>query len=311
MIWSVLILIGVAAALPFLAERRKPDMDDATRAQAPGQFADLSDGKTHFGWAGPKNGPVLVCIHGLTTPAYVFNALISGLVERGFRVLTYDLYGRGFSDRPRAAQTRHLFIRQLRDLLQDQGISGDITLLGYSMGGSIATVFAFEEPERVSRLILCAPAGLVHRPDSLAKLTRAVPGLGEWLTLTIAGRSLRRASRRQQAHTSIVLEMSQRQETEVARRGYLPSVLSSQRNMLAETLAEEHRAIANAEIPVLAIWGELDTVIPLQALGRLTENNRPAHQSVIKGAGHGVIYTHPTEVLGAIDSFMNSGRDET
>jgi len=103
------------------------------------------------------------------------------------------------------------------------------------------------------------------------------------------------------AHSSIVRELSQLQAAEVVRRGYLPAVLSSQRNMLAEGLEEEHRALADADIPVQAIWGELDSVIPIRALGKLTECNRNVRQSVINGAGHGLGYTHADEVLGAIE----------
>lgn len=300
MIWPFLILLVVIAGIPFLAERRKPDMDDALRAEAPGAFAELSDGRTHYQWSGPEDGPILVCIHGLTTPSHVFAALVPGLVAQGYRVLTYDLYGRGYSDRPRGAQTRHFFIRQLRDLLQDQGITGEITLLGYSMGGSIATVFAYEEPERVVRLILLAPAGLVHTPGALSEVARRVPVFGDWLMLTLGGWSLRRGTRQQKAHSSIVRDLSARQDAETTRRGYLPGVLSSQRNMLAEVLAEEHRALDAAGVPVQAIWGEVDPVIPLQAVGKLTERNRNARQTVIRGAGHGLVYTHPREVLGAI-----------
>ncbi len=297
MMWSVLVLAALAAGLPFLAERRKPDMDEATRNAAPGAFAELSDGRTHYQWHGDGNGPVLVCIHGLTTPSFVFRALVPGLVAAGFRVLTYDLYGRGFSDRPRGAQTRHFFIRQLRDLLQNQGVGDDITLLGYSMGGSIATVFAYEEPGRVARLILLAPAGLVHSPGALAEVARKVPGFGDWLMLALGGWSLRRAARRQMAPGAVARELAQRQEAETWKRGYLPAVLSSQRNMLAEELEEEHAALAAARVPVQAIWGELDAVIPLKALGRLTECNRDVRQSVISGAGHGLVLTHADEVL--------------
>ena len=156
----VLLGLGLIAALPFLFERRKPDMNDEIRQRAPDQFAKLSDGYTHFQWHGPAEGPVLVCVHGLTTPSFVWDQLMPGLTEAGFRVLTYDLYGRGLSDRPKGIQTRSFFMRQLRDLLHQQGVLDGFTLMGYSMGGSIATVFASEEPQRVSQLVLLAPAGM-------------------------------------------------------------------------------------------------------------------------------------------------------
>ncbi len=300
MIWPSLILLTLAGALPFVSERRKPDMDDGIRSRASGQFAMLSDGMTHYQWHGPKGRPVLVCIHGLTTPSQVFRPLIPGLVDMGFHVLTYDLYGRGYSDRPRGAQTRHFFIRQLRDLLKYQGVEGDVTLLGYSMGGSIATVFAYEEPERLRRLILLAPAGLLHAPGPLAEIARKVPGFGDWLMLSLGGWSLRRAAAGSLAHGSAVRSLTQGQPDETRLRGYLPAVLSSQRNMLAEVLEEEHGALAKLRLPVHAIWGERDTVIPIQALARLADCNRSARQTVVAGAGHEIAVTHARQVLDAI-----------
>jgi len=300
MIWPVLILLVLVAGLPFLAERRRPDMDDIRRGTAPGDFAELGDGMTHYRWAGPQDGPVLVCVHGLSTPSHVFDWLVPGLARMGFRVLSYDLYGRGFSDRPRGAQTRSFFIRQLRELLQHQGVAGDITLLGYSMGGSIATVFACEEPERLRRLILLAPAGLIHTPGVLAEAARRLPGIGDWLMLGFGGAQLRRGARMQPAQAPVLRALTDLQDAETRMRGYLPAVLSSQRNMLAETLEDEHRALAEQGVPVQAIWGEMDTSIPLRAMGKLVECNRDAHQVTIRGAGHGLGYTHPDEVLAAI-----------
>lgn len=81
-------------------------------------------------------GPVAVCVHGLTTPSFVWHGLARGLATFGYRVLIYDLYGRGYSDRAPGHQDQAYFLQQLNDLLEDQQIKGDITLLGYSMGGA-------------------------------------------------------------------------------------------------------------------------------------------------------------------------------
>lgn len=300
MIGMLLILLVAGFAAPFFIERLRPEMDDDARAAAPGQFVSLSDGLTHYQWHGPADGPVLACVHGLTTPSYVYSALVPSLAEAGFRVLTYDLYGRGFSDRPKGAQTRAFFIRQLRELLQDQGIGDGVMLMGYSMGGSVATVFAAAEPTWVNRLILLAPAGMIHNPGRLAELARKIPVLGDWLILALGGWQLRRGARMQSGPPEVVADMADRQVLETSLRGYLPAVLSSQRNLLAETLEEEHRALAALGMPIAAIWGEADTVIPISALGKLAEWNRDARQVVIPGAGHGLAYTHPAEVIEAI-----------
>jgi pimeloyl-ACP methyl ester carboxylesterase len=91
-----------------------------------------------------------------------------------------------------------------------------------------------------------------------------------------------------------------RQMDETRRRGFLPAVLSSQRHMLAEDREADHRAVAAAGVPVLAVWGRVDTVIPLAAMDRLHAANPDARQVVVEGAGHGLPHTHPGEVAGAI-----------
>jgi len=305
MIWVFLIVLAAVFAAPFVIERLKPEMGPDARTLAPGQFATLSDGLTHYQWRGPQDGPVLVCIHGLTTPSYVYDALAPSLAEAGFRVLTYDLFGRGFSDRPKGAQTRDFFVRQLDELLQDQAVSGPVTLLGYSMGGSIATVFAAAHPERVHALLLLAPAGMLHNPGKLADWAQKLPVIGDWLFLALAARFLHQGALAQPGPPEAVTIIAERQALENGFRGYLPAVLSSQRGLLAETLEEDHRDLAELGVPVAAIWGEADTVIPIAALGRLTEWNRAARQAVIPGAQHGLAFTHPAEVLDVIASALD------
>ena len=305
MIWALLFLLAIGFAAPFVIEHRRPVMDADAREIAPGDFAELSDGLTHFKWYGPEHGPILVCIHGLTTPCYVWHPLIPGLVDAGFRVLTYDLYGRGFSDRPKLPQNRNFFIRQLRELLLHQKVDSPLNVMGYSMGGAIAAVFAAKEPERIQRLILLAPAGMHHVAGWLAKIARKVPVFGDWLMLAFGGRQLLRGAISMDGPENVIADMADRQGHELEYRGYITSVLSSQRNLLTKPLEEEHRAIAASQMPVHAIWGQDDSVIPISALGKLAEWNRDARQATIQGAGHGLVYTHPTEVIEALAAVLD------
>ncbi|MCP3970953.1 MAG: alpha/beta hydrolase [Rhodobacteraceae bacterium] len=308
MIWAVLALLAAVFAAPFVVERFKPRMDNSARRAAPGQFARLSGGMTHYRWHrsddGPDDGPVMVCIHGLTTPSFVWDELLPGLTGAGYRVLTYDHYGRGFSDRPGGAQDDGFFIRQLRELLQDQGVETPVTLFGYSMGGALATVFAAAEPQRVARVVLLAPAGMVYAPGLLGILARRVPLVGDWLHLALAGRQLVRHARPENGATGLAAEMPQRQRAENARRGFLPAVLSSQRHLLDGTLEAEHRELAARGLPVAAIWAEADTVIPITGKHRLAGWNPDARQAVVPGAEHGLAFTHSNEVLGALRDLL-------
>lgn len=298
----ILLIIALVAFLPFLDERRRQKMGATARASAEGEFAQLSQGVTHYRWTGPLRGPVAVCVHGLTTPAAVWDGVAEGLAAQGFRVLTYDLYGRGFSDRPKGRQTGAFFMRQLDDLLNDQGVGQDITLLGYSMGGSIATAFAAQNPDRIRQLVLLAPAGVETDAGLLAVIIRRVPALGDWLMHAIFPRMHVRATETERALPTSVPGLIEIQQKELSYKGFVPAVLSSMRGILSERQEEEHRSLHRESVPVLAIWGREDALIPVSAAGRLAEWSRHAQQEVVEGAGHGLPYTHSAEVLAAISS---------
>jgi pimeloyl-ACP methyl ester carboxylesterase len=222
----------------------------------------------------------------------------------GFRVLVYDLYGRGFSDRPKGAQDADFFNTQLEDLLEALKIEQDITLLGYSMGGAIATSFAALHPGRVHRLILIAPAGMGHDLGPVARLVVNYGRFGEWLMLAFYGRSLRRATDAERDLPSAIEGIVDLQQNELKYRGFRPAVLSSIRGLLSEVQENEHRAIAASGLPVLAIWGRDDEVIPLSGMEKLHQWNPDARQVVIENVGHCLAYTHAGEVVAAIKAWL-------
>lgn len=304
---TFLVLIGILAVLPFVLEARRKPMGAEERRQAPGTFVDLNKGTTHFQWHGPVRGPVAVCVHGLTTPSFVWQGLTLGLAAMGYRVLTYDLYGRGYSDRPKGAQDAEFFVSQLEELLSSQEVTEDFTLIGYSMGGSIATCFAAKHPDLVRHLVLLAPAGLDFAKDRMTDFIRNTPVLGDWLMLLAFPSRHRKGAEAERGLPSSVPDIIDLQKRELEYRGYVPSVLSSLRGILTRELQQEHRAIHRAGVPVSAIWGRHDDIIPLSAMGKLTEWSRSAHQDVIDNAGHGLVYTHTDDVLAILSERLRSG----
>ncbi len=286
--WFVLACLAV---VPVVRERLRKPMDGVARNAAPGDFVGLSRGVTHYRWIGPVRGPIAVCIHGLTTPSQVWEPLADHLAGLGYRVLVYDLYGRGYSDHVGGRQDLDLFSDQLSELLAALGLEEDLTLLGYSMGGSIAARFAASHPGKLRRLILIAPAGMIHDPGGVGRFAIQAPFLGDWLFHMVFPYSHRRVSR-----LGPDRRMAKVQAAELARRGFVPSVLGSLRAALSRSLETEHREIARQGVPVLAIWGQADTVIPLTAMGQLAEWNRAARQEQIPGADHAVAFSHADRI---------------
>lgn len=297
------LLVGLALA-PILAELLRTPMTPAKMALAPGEIAHLPMGATHFRWSGAQDGPVIVCIHGLSTPSYVFAATERSLAALGFRVLCYDLYGRGFSARVRGNQHAAFFTRQLRSLLKHQDVVGQISLLGFSMGGQIAAAFAAEEDERVDAVILVAPSGLKIADTTGQSTVWTAPFIGGWMTRIFGGIALRRELIEHRSIATVIPDLEDRQASETRMRGFLPAVLSSRRHLLSRSAQQDHKRIRQDETPVLAIWGTDDPVIPLSAMGQLALANPDAQHVQIAGAGHNLLQTHPTEVARALAGFL-------
>jgi len=297
---ALLILLLVMAVVPMVLEMLRLPMNDGNRGTAPGRMIDLPQGRTHIRWDGPEDGRVMVLVHGLTTPSFGFDAMTQALVSQGYRVLRYDHIGRGFSDKSEIAQTARFFVTHLDAILEHEGVSDPLTLLGYSMGGSVVTAFAQEHPDRIKQVILLAPAGIELNETPAMRFARSVPLLGDW-TMEVLGRYLLRKNLLKQRQDRIeVGGVVDKQLAEFGRRGYLRAVLSSMRGMLADRQEQAHKDLASKVIPVAAIWGEADTVIPLSGSAKLTQWNHRAVQETIKGAGHELAYTHPVEVVDAI-----------
>ncbi len=304
MIFTKFGLLAVFAVAPLAAEIWRRPMSREAQARAPGQFADLSKGRTHFRWSGPVNGPIAVCIHGLTTPSYVFAGTERSLSALGYRVLTYDLYGRGFSDRASGRQSIDFFLTQLRELLDNQSIDERLTLVGFSMGGALATAFAAEEGRRIRSLVLIAPSGIAPTYDNKYSRIWTVPMIGDWLMRVAGGWALRRELASQINDPTIIPDLLDRQAAETRTRGYMPAILSSRRNALSQTLDEDHIAVRDYDTPVLAIWGRIDPVIPIQAMAHLTELNPECHHVEIKDGGHCLPQTHPSSIADALKTFL-------
>jgi len=124
-------------------------------------------------------GPPLLLLHGFDSSFLEFRRLAPLLCGHHTLVIP-DLRGFGFSPRIAGApQGPELVLSHLEALLLEleerSETRGPLGLIGASMGGSVAVCLARRQPERFSRLLLLAPAGLTGRPMPLPPL---LDGLG-------------------------------------------------------------------------------------------------------------------------------------
>ena len=180
--------------------RETRTLDAAARADLGGSYQALTDGVTHFQLRGPEQGRVVVMLHGGTVPLWTWELQVPALVEAGFRVLSYDMFGRGYSDRPAVVYDRALYRRQLGQLLDTLGVAQPVDLVGTSFGGAVAVDFAMHRPDRLRRIALIAPVVRSVANPLLAPLR--LPVVGELLMRTIVARKITARAAEFFAHTS-------------------------------------------------------------------------------------------------------------
>lgn len=130
---------------------------------------------------GPEDGRKVLLIHGISTPCLSMASLAMVLSSRGCRVCCYDLYGRGYSDAPDPSSHRQdfaLFSSQILAVVTSSKLNwaGDgFSIVGYSLGGGIATCFASYYPSLVKSLVLLAPGGVI-RSDRMTTTSQFLYG---------------------------------------------------------------------------------------------------------------------------------------
>ena len=70
------------------------------RREADGRFLPLPSGLTYLVDEGQDQTGTIVLVHGATVPHWEFDRLVPHLRAAGLRVVRFDLYGHGLSDRP-------------------------------------------------------------------------------------------------------------------------------------------------------------------------------------------------------------------
>ncbi len=289
----------------FVYRGETKEINDNVRASTSGSFVRLSNGFAHYELGGPDSGEAVALVHGFSVPYFIFDPTFSFLVSAGFRVLRYDLYGRGFSDRPSVKYNVDLFVSQLKELLDALDFK-QVNLIGLSMGGAIVSAFTVRFPERVRRLALMDSIGT--RPASFSWIYKAamLPGISELILGMVS------TDRMVQSITSCFfnpghIEMFQDQcRVQMQYRGFKRGLLSTLRNKTVDGVPEVYRRLGKLDVPVLLIWGRHDRILPLEQSGDILAAVPCAEFHVIENCGHIPQYEKPDEVNPIIQKFLTS-----
>ena len=267
-------------------------------------FADLPDGRCHFRLSGPEDGPNVLLLHGATVPGWEFDRILPYLNGAGFRTICPDLFGHGYSDRPRKPLDHALLMRQVSDLLDTLEAQHPVHIFGHSLGAAVAARLAKQQPERVSRLVMAAP---LLDFMSLQPATRIlqVPLVGELLMPLYVVPMLvrRRTARYRTIENGRFVRMFKDQ---LRLPGFGRALLSMMRSGALGNQRDCYEALQSQPHAVLVLRGTDDLIFIAEQMRELKALLPRAEYCEMRDMSHPLMLTHPEEIGPVVADFLNA-----
>ena len=237
------------------------------------------------------DGPrAVVLVHGWMVSGDVFEAVVPRLDPQRFRIGVVDLRGSGKSSKPDTGYTLEHYVVDLAAWMDAVGMAS-ATLVGHSMGGAIAQLFAATHPERVDRLVLLSPVPLsgMTLPEPVHELFESCAG--------------------DRAKQGAVVDMSCLQLTDDDRERMLDIGASVSGPCIRQSLAAWTAGGFEASLPRITaqthVIGTSDPFLPPEFLtAAVVEPSADATFHLLEGPGHYPMVEAPAETAELLASLL-------
>jgi len=242
------------------------------------------------------SGPVVVLLHGLggNSSNWVFNV---GALSQKFRVIAPDQIGFGRSDKPLINYRVQTYADFLDKFLEGLNVER-ASLVGNSMGGWVASLYALKYPKRVERIVLADAAGFA--PPKELDLS------------TLSG--LNPSTREQVRYLLNLVSFNPAFKTEAAVDAVLAARISAGDGYTIQSLVESiyrnedmlDGKLSGVKQPTLIIWGREDGLTPLAREGEKFKREMPSAQFVVfEQCGHVPQVEKAAEFNAAVLKFLS------
>ena len=226
-------------------------------------------------------GPAVVLIHGFASSLETWDAVVPELAKT-HRVVSLDLKGFGWSDRPAGDYSPDAEARLVFALLDSLGIQKS-AVVAHSWGASVALAMARLSPARVERLALYDAWAYEEQLPTFFHLARN-PGLGEVLFGLFYDE--RPADKLEHAFFDkdrIPEPLIEAVEAALQRPGTKAAALAAVRGQTYAAVQQAYRAV---NVPTLLLWGREDEVTTLAFGERLLRDVPRSRLIVYPRCGH-------------------------
>jgi len=252
-------------------------------------------------------GMSVVLIHGWPLSGASWEKQTTALLEAGYRVITYDRRGFGNSSKPSSGYEYDTFAEDLHKLIVELDLR-DTTLVGFSMGGGeVARYFGKYGNDRVNKAVFMSaiPPFLLKTSDNPAGVDGSVfEGIKKALQADRPAFLTKFFSN----FYNVDILGGKLVSDEVVRLSWNIASGASAKGTLdcVSAWLEDFRGdLKRIDVPTLVIHGDADRILPFAATGKRThEMVKGSKLVVIKGAPHGLNWTHAEMVNSALLTFL-------
>ena len=288
----VLLLSVVLVIISFrLAASVRETGARAQLAPRTGQLAPTRSGGVFVQEKGPADGIPVVLFHGTAAWSELWRHTSDALAEAGFHVIAVDLPPFGFSDRP-GSYTRQDQASRVSDVL-DALKAEPAIIVGHSFGAGAATELAMRYPDRARALVLVdAALGLTAPPSAAPWVIQP-----QWIREILVSLTITNPMATQMLLKSLIAKKERALPEYVAILQWPLTQRDSTRDIAdwlyyflgADTNAAsaDRNAYAKLEVPAAILWGDKDTITPVeQALDLRTLLPPKTELTLLPGLGH-------------------------
>ncbi len=301
-----IVLLAMVASYVW-AGRNEKALTEAARAAAPGQFVDLPRGRVHYQFSGPEGAPLIVMVHGYSTPSFIFKQNADALNAAGFRTLVFDHFGRGWSDRPGGKYDIEFYDAELTALLDELAPGERVGLVGLSMGAPIVTEFAARNPQRVNKVFLFVPAGFdVAGAEGLTRTLINTPLIGDWMWQLNWKKLLGADPQYNEDNLPPENRLQGDVFAQMDYEGYSRALLSTLRHFPMRDREDTYRRFAETATPMKAAFGDADPTIRMASVDRLKAAVPNAETVTLADADHGLNYKRHKDVNGDLVAWFQN-----
>lgn len=135
-------------------------------------WVDVQGVQTRYLEAGPADAPVVVLLHGTAGSLENFCANYADYAQH-FRVIGIDMLGCGWTDKPDFDYLVKDYVAHVRGVMDALDIA-QASIVGVSLGSWVGAALAKTHPERIRKLVMVAPAGIITDPEEERRVADGV-----------------------------------------------------------------------------------------------------------------------------------------